>query len=459
MLAGEKGKRVFPRVKFVFLTPHPGPIHEGEEKPMYRRLLITVALSFAAIAARAQSPPPADQSEQIKALLERVDRLEKRVAELEAKESSSSEPSLSASNSIPVRTPQPQQASPPSTSVHSHDEQQSASQQAAVQQAEVHYPSLQIRGFGDVDFSATSQKGTTSGFNLGQFDLHFASALSRKVSYFAETTFTAQPTGYTVELERSIIRYDYNDFLKVSFGRYHTPIGYWNTAFHHGAWLQTTITRPEMVRIGGTIIPVHFVGFLAEGNIPSGGAGLAYSFGVGNGRGSIISRAGDAGDINNNRAWVANLYARPAALYGLQMGVSLYRDKITLADGRNFREWITGAHIVWTKETPEVLAEFINVNHRQVLTNLTSNTQAFYVQLGYRLPWFERTLKPYYRFEYTHMPLSEQVFTNQDLVGSTVGLRYDITNYAAFKGEYRNARREPGAPNFDGLFLQTSFTF
>jgi hypothetical protein len=285
-----------------------------------------------------------------------------------------------------------------------------------------------------------------------------ASALSRKVTYFGEMTFNAQPTGYTVEVERNIIRYDYNDYFKISFGRYHTPIGYWNTAFHHGAWLQTTISRPDMVRIGGTFIPVHFVGFLAEGNIPSGGAGLSYNVGVGNGRGNIISRPGDAGDNNNNRAWVANIYSRPRGLYGLQMGASVYRDKINLM-GRDFREWITSAHLVWTKETPEFLAEFANVNHRQVLTDLSTNSQAFYVQVGYRLPWFERTVKPYYRFEYTHTPSSEQVFTNQDLVGSIVGLRYDISNYAAFKAEYRNSKREISNPRVNGLFLQTAFTF
>ncbi|HUI75569.1 MAG TPA: porin [Candidatus Acidoferrum sp.] len=446
---------------------------------MSRGLLVILTISLLPLSVRAQSPPPSDQTEQIKALLERVDRLEKRVAELEAKEAGTPTPALSASNPAPSPAPAPAAevatavapapvaaphvSPPPSTSVHSHDQapsaQEIAAQQAAVQQAEVHYPSLQIRGFGDVDFSATDQKGTNSGFNLGQFTLHFASALSSKVSYFAETTFNASSTGYTVELERSIIRYDYNDYFKISFGRYHTPIGYWNTAFHHGAWLQTSIARPQMVQFGGTIIPVHFVGFLAEGNIPSGGAGLAYNFGLGNGRGTIISRAGDAGDNNDNRAWVANIYSRPPSLYGLEMGLSAYRDKITLSDGRDYRELITGAHIVWTKETPEVLAEFVNINHRQVLTDVSTNSQAFYVQVGYRLPWLERTLKPYYRFEYTHMPLSEQVFTNQDLVGSTVGLRYDITNYAAFKGEFRDARREPGAPNFSGVFLQTDFTF
>jgi hypothetical protein len=93
------------------------------------------------------------------------------------------------------------------------------------------------------------------------------------------------------------------------------------------------------------------------------------------------------------------------------------------------------------------------------LTDLATNSQAFYVQLGYRLPWFERTVKPYYRFEYTHTPLSEQVFTNQDLVGSIFGTRWDISNYAAFKAEYRYTKREIANPWVNGFFLQTAFTF
>jgi hypothetical protein len=424
---------------------------------MRRRLLVIAVLLLTERAAWGQSPPAPDQADQIRALIEQVHQLQRRVTELEARVSASPTPVLYASN-VPVESkPVAQEAPGATVQAHQHEGTEA---QAAVRQLETHYPSLQVRGFGDVDFSATDQKGTTSGFNLGQLDLHLASALSRKVSYFGEITFNAQPTGYTVEVERNIIKYDYNDFFKISFGRYHTPIGYWNTAFHHGTWLETTIARPDMVKIGGTFIPIHFVGFLAEGNIPSGGLGLGYSLGVGNGRGDIISRPGDAGDKNNNRAWVANLFVRPAKLYGLQVGASGYRDEITLADGRNFREWIASAHLVWTKEYPEFLAEFANVNHELILTGQSSNNQAFYVQLGYRLPWFERTVKPYYRFEYTHVPPSEQLFTNTlDLVGSTAGVRYDITNYASFKAEYRNSRRTPGDPRVNGAFFQTCFTF
>ena len=440
----------------------------AEEGIVRRRLPVLAMMFFAISPAWAQSPPP-DQAEQIRILLERVQQLEKRVGELETKPTATASAAVTAANVPAAAKPETAAAAPPPGPGPGH-QHEIAEPQAATERLEVHYPSLQIRGFGDVDFAATDQKGTTSGFDLGQLDLHLASALSRKVTYFGELTFNAHPANFTVEVERSIIRYDYNDFFKLSFGRYHTPIGYWNTAFHHGAWLQTTIARPDFVKFGGTFIPVHFLGLLAEGNIPSGGAGLSWDFGVGNGRDSDISRPGDggahlgdSGDINNNRAWVANLYSRPAKLYGLQMGVSVYRDKITLPTptpaGNDFREWISAAHIVWTKESPEFLAEFANVNHRSILTNAVTNNQAYYVQVGYRLPWLEKTLKPYYRFEHTHTPLSENVFLNQDLVQSIAGMRYDITNYAAFKGEYRHFKRLPTEPPVNGAFFQTDFTF
>ncbi|HKV61740.1 MAG TPA: porin [Candidatus Acidoferrum sp.] len=428
---------------------------------MRRPLFVILVLLFAAGLARGQDTPVSDQTEQIKALLARVELLEKQVAELKAA-SAATAGAPAPPAAAPVSPAPSAETARQAPQMHEHTGQMP---QEAMQQLETHYPSLQIRGFADADFSATDQKGTTSGFNLGQFDLHIASALSRKISYFGEITVNAHPTDYTIEMERSFIRYDYNDYFKISFGRFHTPIGYWNTAYHHGAWLQTTIDRPFFVKVGGTFTPLHFVGVLAEGNIPSGGLGLGYNVGIGNGRGDIISRPGDAGDTNNNRAWVAKLFARPAKAYGLELGGSFYRDKITLPSGLNYSEWIGTGYLVWTKGAREFLAEFDNVNHRNIVTNAVSNSDASYVQFGYRLPWFERTLKPYYRFEYTHMPLSEQVFTYQPQVESIFGLRYDISNFAAFKSEYRYSASHPAQginpalPTINGLFFQTAFTF
>jgi hypothetical protein len=364
-------------------------------------------------------------------------------------------PVANRANPPQTETPSSQESAPATHSMESHQ----IGSTPAIREVEAHYPSLQIRGFGDVDFAGTNQAGSTSGFSLGQFNLHLASPLSEKVSYFGEVTFTARPDTYDLNVERTIIRYDYNDHAKISFGKYHTPIGYWNTAFHHGAWLQTTISRPEMVAFGSTFIPLHFVGLQAEGSIPSGGLGLNYNLGLGNGRSSFLSKAGDSGDSNNNRAWVAGIFARPTRFYGLQFGASVYRDKLSPQTQPNFREWITSAHLVWAKEHPEFISEFANIHHNNVQTGQIFNSQAFYVQLAYRLPWLQDKWKPYYRFEYIHRPQSEPIVGIEDLVGSTAGVRYDITNYAAFKVEYRHTEHGVNQPGVDGVFLQTAFTF
>src|SRR5438874_8141749 len=424
---------------------------------MLPRSLSLLIFSLATSGLLAQSTPQIQEPEpSVQSLLERIQRLEKRIGELEDHQRTQAADGAATPGSAAVDGGNTQSSTVP----EQPPEHQHAPNTTAVREAERHYPSLQIRGFGDVDFSATDQKGSVSGFNFGPFVLHFASPLSEKVSYFGELSFTAQPAAYEVQVERSIIRYDYNDFFKVSFGKYHTPVGYWNAAFHHGAWLQTTVSRPEMVRFGGTFIPIHFVGLQAEGNIPSGGLGLGYIVGLGNGRSSFLSKAGDSGDSNDNRSWVAAVFARPARLYGLQVGGSVYRDKLTPQPGQNFGEWISAADVVWTKEKPEFLAEFANVHHRDVLTSNTWNSQAFYVQLAYRLPWQQNKWKPYYRFEYIHKPESDPTLVDTlDLSGSTLGVRYDITNYAAFKGEYRNSRHGVNEPRVNGAFFQTAFTF
>src|SRR5713226_2596536 len=340
---------------------------------------------------RAQAANPNDSAELIRALLDRVDQLEKRVAELEGR------------SSPPVSAPPAPQPAPSAAVAQTAP---APVTQPAVMGPDVHaghmgtlqsiVPSTHIAGFSDFDFGATDLHGAHSGFSEGQFVLHLNSALSSKVSFFGELSLTARTDagtgtppapGFNVEVERSIIRFQQNDYFKVSFGRYHTPINYWNMTFHHGQWLQTSISRPEMVQFGGSFLPIHFVGTLVEGAVPAGGMNLNYNFGLGNGRSTVISRSGDWGDINNNRAWLVNLFSRPGALYGLQFGGSVYRDLITPVGalaGTAFHEWIETAHVVWSKENPEVIAEFANVSHEEAGGSLKSNSQAWYVQTAYR---------------------------------------------------------------------------
>ncbi len=314
-----------------------------------------------------------------------------------------------------------------------------------------------IRGFADVDFGTTDDRASGDGFSLGQFVLHMAAPLGRKVSFFAETSFTPRSNAFSVELERLSVRYDVDDRLKISMGRYHTPINYWNTAFHHGLWLQTTIRRPEMIQFGGVFQPVHFVGLLAEGLVSSPTLGLSYNVGVGNGRGALIGRAGDAGDVNRNRAWLGKLYVRPARLYGLEAGGAVYHDLITAAGTPEVREVISSAYIALSRETPEIIAEFTNVNHRDPVADRAYTSRAFYVQAAYRPPSLAQW-KPYYRFERMFGVDGEPVFGNVDLTISTAGVRYELTDVVAVKLEYRNSRRLD-TPRSNGVFVQVAFVF
>src|SRR5437016_8353503 len=145
-----------------------------EEGAVRRRLPVLVGLViFAVGAARAQTAP--DQTEPMRILLERVQQLEKRVAELETKTVAAAVPTAEAPANAPAPAkPELAEAAPAPSPVHQHETTES---QATTRQLEARYPSLQIRGFGEVNFSTTDQRGAISGFNLGQLDLHLASAL------------------------------------------------------------------------------------------------------------------------------------------------------------------------------------------------------------------------------------------------------------------------------------------
>ena len=331
------------------------------------------------------------------------------------------------------------------------------------------YPSFRLSGFGDVNFGRTKRLEGARNFFEGQLTLHMTSELSPRTTFFGEISFTPRTdagtgtpaaTGFNTEVERMIVRFDHSDQLKVSVGRYHTPINYWNTAFHHGQWLQTTIVRPEMVQFGGRVLPVHFVGGLIEGSIPAGGMNLNYKGGVGNGRGSVISRGGDHGDSNSQLAWLVNAFVKPDKLFGLQVGGAVYGDRVTLANSNEFNEHIVSAHAVWQKESPEIVFEYAAVRHRDRQTGTVAWTPAFYIQVAHRLPWNNELWKPYYRFEHTDVNATDAMFAGvPSLDMSTVGLRYDASTFAAVKAEFRTWTRGAGTPRNHGGFFQLCFTF
>ena len=93
------------------------------------------------------------------------------------------------------------------------------------------------------------------------------------------------------------------------------------------------------------------------------------------------------------------------------------------------------------------------------------NSQAFYVQAGYRPPSLPKW-KPYARFEKAISATDEPVMGNLTNWRATAGVRCELTPTAALKVEYGHRRDlvgflhgPNGRPDVNGLFVQTAFVF
>ncbi|MHC4961161.1 MAG: hypothetical protein ACYTGA_03435 [Planctomycetota bacterium] len=86
------------------------------------------------------------------------------------------------------------------------------------------------------------------------------------------------------EIERFQLGWLFKDHL-FWIGRFHNPISYWNSQYHHGAYLQSSITRPAIVEFEekGGIMPMHLGGFLAEGAFDRDEKELGYALAFGAG--------------------------------------------------------------------------------------------------------------------------------------------------------------------------------
>lgn len=93
------------------------------------------------------------------------------------------------------------------------------------------------------------------------------------------------------ELERLQLGIDLYPTHTLWLGRFHNPIGYWNLRFHHGAFLQTGISRPALIDYAarGSPLVSHLAGVFAEGSVP-----------VGIGRGYYVAALGVGAELTHD---------------------------------------------------------------------------------------------------------------------------------------------------------------
>jgi hypothetical protein len=418
-------------------------------------LLLGLLLNMATLRAQQQPNAGANADRQtIQMLLQRIERLEARNAQLEARvtrvEAAGHEAPTAQLPQVPAESATQSQAEPESEVGPAEPERMDLSKTL-----------LRVRGFGDVSLHGDNQKGDTTSFSLGELNLFVTSDISEKFKFLSEIVFEAESktNKFKVEPERLLIQYSYNNYLNLAAGRYHTAIGYYNTAYHHSTWFQTTTGRPFLFQFEdeGGILPVHNVGVSASGLIPSGTVGLHYVAEGGNGRASR-SRLGEqvqnAVDENNHKAVNLALFARPDSIRGLQVGFSAYRDVLAPMNSPRIGETILAAHAVYIDSTFEWLNEALLIRHAPQGSPVF-NTPGFYTQLSRAFGSY----RPYFRYQYVNASGAEPVFPDVGRrQGPSVGLRYDASESVALKLQYDyTALRRHAAIN--GLALQIGFTF
>jgi hypothetical protein len=329
-------------------------------------------------------------------------------------------------------------------------------------------PGVKLRMFGDVGYESSDQKGTTNSFRLGTLDLFMTGALTDRVSVLGEVLLVpTQDNSIALDLERLLFQYKRSDNFNLSIGRYHTSIGYYNTAFHQGAWFQTAVESPFMYAFDdqGGFLPLQEIGLTINGQIPSDKLGLNYVAEVGNGQSHLpgTDPVQSFRDTNNGKSFNFALYARPSWTPGLQTGLSIYHDHLTFVDNDNQNELITAVHLVYTNSNYELLNEGLLVRHSGTNAAFPGvfHTPGFYTQISRRFGNY----RPYFRYSYVNAGVAEPIYgdaADGPVVGRrngpTLGLRFDLNDHAAFKLQYDHLAQR-GQRTTNVLKTQFSFAF
>jgi hypothetical protein len=348
-----------------------------------------------------------------------------------------------------------------------------------------------LHGFADAGWREASKStltGQQGGATVGTFDIYLTPQISDRIRSLFEIAFEYGHLDGQIgsDVERGQLGYVVNDNLLLWAGRFHTPYGYWNTEFHHGAQIQTSITRPTFLEFEdkGGVMPSHSTGLWATGGMAAGGGRANYDVYVANGsriaEGQIDFNA--LHDDNNNKAVGGRLsYQFGGALDGLTIGAHGLTEEVDVYGSVGYqigtgpgavqtnlptfrtRLGMAGAYAVYDADDWEALAEYYHFGNKDLSGSSGSHTSwAGFVQVGRAITprWI-----PYARFEEASLDQTDRYFSSLTLGGQSykrgvLGIRYNISAKSAFKLE-ANHTKQTDAPlqDYNELRAQYSIRF
>lgn len=419
-------------------------------------LAASVAVAVPGMAATKEEKRLAELERKLEASLKTIEALNNRIGELEqsssraaqagASQAATRELAVSASATANTAAASATEAASRASAIESSLAQmQDASQRSA---ATVGVP---LHGFMDVGYVQSNRKpadGRKSGFTLGNVDFYLTPEFGDRIKSLIELAFEYGDEGtLNTDLERMQFGYTFDNNMTLWAGRFHTPYGYWNTAFHHGAQIQTSIARPRMVAFEdqGGILPAHTVGLWVTGQTPAGSGKIGYDAFIGNGprlMDGVIDFQGMRDDNGNKLAGGAVKYRFGGAADGLVLGVhgmqgdyNVYQTGSTPVASGKMR--MTGAFGYFENDDWETIAEYYHFNNaNRGGAPGTYDSWAGFVQAGRNI---DASLTAFVRWEKASLNGQDNYFRGLEAGGSytrqALGLRYTINPKTALKFE------------------------
>jgi hypothetical protein len=296
-----------------------------------------------------------------------------------------------------------------------------------------------------------------------EVDIFYTSDHGR-LRFLAEYLFSSDER----EMERFQIGWLLPNSASLWLGRFHTPLGAWNAEHHHGAFLQTSISRPSIVSFEDEsgVLPTHVTGAMLEGTLDEK-AGL-FNYSLGAGRGPTLSdqlepvkvlRPGTGG----KQTITGHVSYRPRAEIGWELGVFAGTARIPVRDDPAWNEAslsLGGMFYKWDSNRYRLIAEVFRVATQLEGTAASSraNFTAAYAQPEYRIgaDWtvFGRVETNSAR----HDNLYVNEFPETIVSRQVAGFRYNIGRNQAIKLEASRNERQEGL-RFSQIAVQWSMVY
>jgi uncharacterized coiled-coil protein SlyX len=321
-----------------------------------------------------------------------------------------------------------------------------------------------LHGFADVG-GGYATSGHPQGFGAGSLDLYMTPKLGGQVRALAELIFEYDHLGgLETDLERIQLGYAFSDQATVWLGRFHTPYGFWQTAYHHGQQIQPSLLRPRFIDFEdrGGILPTHTVGLWSTGGLPAGDGKFTYDVYAGNSPkiSNDDALGGGALDLNAMGWTNASLTAggkvgynfSSGALDGLNVGLHGLRsevriDSINGAPKSQSELNMAGGYAYYSNYDWEVISEVYGfMNHDQESGSGSRKSWAGFVHVGRQ---YDRWM-PYARLERADTDQKDVYFKSMAMgyaySREAAGIRYDINTQSALKLELNYTQTEDNNP-------------